>query len=48
MSLATPGCVQKLQTASHGIIVCLLLERDAGKLPVRVDEQEQEPRCHFG
>ena len=42
MSLATPSCVQKLQTASHGNIVCLFREPDAGNLPVRFDEREQE------
>ena len=41
MSLATPSCVQKLQTASR-TIVCLFREPDAGNLPVRFDEREQE------
>jgi hypothetical protein len=47
MSLATPSCVQKLQTASHASLlnsegVCLFREPDAGNLPVRFDEREQE------
>jgi hypothetical protein len=42
MSLATPSWVQKLQTASHGNIVCLFREPDAGNPPVRFDEREQE------
>jgi hypothetical protein len=47
MSLATPRCVQKLQTASPRILinpggVCLFREPDAGNLPVRFDEREQE------
>jgi hypothetical protein len=49
MSLATPSCVQKLQTASHASLlnpegVCLFREPDAGNLPVRFDEREQENR----
>ena len=47
MSLATPSCVQKLQTASHASLlnsegVSLFREPDAGNLPVRFDEREQE------
>jgi hypothetical protein len=47
MSLATPSCVQKLQTASHASFinpggVCLFREPDAGNLPVRFDERGQE------
>jgi hypothetical protein len=47
MSLATPSCVQKLQTASHDSLinpggVCLFREPDAGNLPVRFDEREPE------
>jgi hypothetical protein len=47
MSLATPRCVQELQTASHASFiylrgVCLFREPDAGNLPVRFDEREQE------
>ncbi len=47
MSLATPVCVQKLQAASHAPCskswsVCLFREPDAGNLPVRFDEREQE------
>ena len=46
MSLATPRCVQKLQTASHAnsfFGVRLFREPDAGNLPVRFDERLQ--RC---
>src|SRR5580693_5754224 len=47
MSLATPGCVQELQTASHASLiypggVCLFREPDAVTPPVRFDEREQE------
>jgi hypothetical protein len=45
MSLATPSCVQKLQAASHADVcfgVRLFREPDAGNLPVRFDEREQE------
>ena len=45
MSLATPGCVQKLHPALGKVtrnIVCLFREPDAGNLPVRFDEREQE------
>jgi hypothetical protein len=54
MSLATPVCVQKLQTASHvpcskSWSVCLFREPDAGNLPVRFDEREQETElCQTG
>jgi len=34
-------CVQQLQTASHGTS-CVFREPDAGNLPVRFDEREQE------
>jgi hypothetical protein len=44
MTLATPGCVQKLQTASHASLftheaVSLFREPDAGNLPVRFAER---------
>ena len=39
MSLATPSCVQKLQTASHGNLVCLFREPDAVTPPVRIDKR---------
>ena len=42
MSLATPRCVQKLQDGVTRNIVCLFREPDAGNLPVRFDEREQE------
>ena len=47
MSLATPACVQELQTASHASFIYLwsvrlFREPDAGNLPVRFDEREQE------
>ena len=39
MSLTTPIHVQKLQTASHGHIVCLFREPDAVTPPVRFDKR---------
>src|SRR5262249_40441393 len=47
MSLAAPSCVQKLRTASPAPCselwsVCLFREPDAGNLPVRFDEREEE------
>ena len=42
MSLDTSSCVQKLQAASHGTSWVFFREPDAGNLPVRFDEREQE------
>jgi hypothetical protein len=45
MSLTTPFSVQKLQAASHAEVCFgarLFREPDAGNLPVRFDEREQE------
>jgi hypothetical protein len=54
MSLATPGYVQKLQTASH-VTSCVFSESrmreicQSGSLPVRFDEREQETElCQTG
>ena len=42
MRLATPRCVQKVAGGVTRNIVCLFREPDAGNLPVRFDEREQE------
>ena len=44
MSLATPACVQELQTVSHASFMrrASFPRADAGNLPVRFDEREQE------
>jgi len=42
MSLAAPGLCSEVVDGVTRIIVCLFREPDAGKLPVRFDEREQE------
>src|SRR5215813_13020124 len=43
MSLATPGLCSEDADGVTQTIVCLFREPDAGNLPVRFDEREQEP-----